>query len=47
MAHLEGVHMKKIVVAIVATATMFGIAATVGGCAGMGKGKAPPVVTKG
>ena len=38
--------MKKLVVAIVATVTMFGIAATVGGCAA-GKGKAPPVVTKG
>ena len=40
--------MKKIVVAIVATVAMLGMAATVGGCAGgMGKGKAPPVVTKG
>ena len=38
--------MKKLVVAAVATLAMLSMAATVGGCAA-GKGKAPPVVTKG
>ncbi len=35
--------MKKLVCALLATVLAFSIA----GCAGMGKGKAPPVVTKG
>jgi hypothetical protein len=35
--------MKKVFVALVATVVAIGMA----GCAGVGKGKAPPVVTKG
>ena len=38
-----GTQMKKLVVALLATVVAFSVA----GCAGMGKGKAPPVVTKG
>jgi hypothetical protein len=35
--------MKKLMIALLATL----VAVSVSGCAGMGKGKAPPVVTKG
>jgi hypothetical protein len=35
--------MKKVIFALIATI----VAVSVAGCAGMGKGKAPPVVTKG
>ena len=38
-----GAPMKKLVIALLATMVAFSVA----GCAGMGKGKAPPVVTKG
>jgi hypothetical protein len=38
-----GAPMKKLVCALLATVLAFSVA----GCAGMGKGKAPPVVTKG
>jgi hypothetical protein len=38
-----GAPMKKIFVAMVATIVAIGMA----GCVGVGKGKAPPVVTKG
>ena len=41
--HSLGAHMKKLVIALLATMVAFSVA----GCAGMGKGKAPPVVTKG
>ena len=40
-----GIHMRKLIVVVMATVAMFGMAATLGGCAA-GKGKAP-VVTKG
>ena len=39
----RGFQMKKLLFALVATV----VAVSVAGCAGMGKGKAPPVVTKG
>jgi hypothetical protein len=39
----SGAPMKKIFVALVATVVAVGMA----GCVGVGKGKAPPVVTKG
>jgi hypothetical protein len=39
----EGIPMKKLLFALVATL----VAVSVSGCVGVGKGKAPPVVTKG
>jgi hypothetical protein len=39
----EGIPMKKVLFALIATL----VAVSVSGCVGIGKGKAPPVVTKG
>jgi hypothetical protein len=39
----EGIPMKKVLFAVIATL----VAVSVSGCVGVGKGKAPPVVTKG
>jgi hypothetical protein len=42
-AATQGFPMKKLLFALVATL----VAVSVSGCVGVGKGKAPPVVTKG
>jgi len=39
----RGYPMKKVLIALIATL----VAVSVSGCVGVGKGKAPPVVTKG